>query len=253
MKIYSTHRNNYDECLITSHPDDPNYRILSCKNYMNEQDKHFLYDNQFAMCNNHYCAITFDVTDLTHKILTCSGSIFKFDKEKFFNPLNIYKPSFDELLPLPSDVFATEFENYYLKDSRTAFSDNLVSVNCSNDYSTCLEFENGESFCMGNAKDIFIINSFPSFIIGIMISLLFVTFIFLSLRQYIRYFRNIVMIFMYAVPLISIALIFNSLFAMSFVSYAIGNIIIVVGVPITVNYVDSFFTGLTFQSDDQKG
>lgn len=241
MKVFYTKENKYDSCKVIDHEDSPDYRVLKCQNYMNEIDQHFIYNNQFAMCKYHYCAIVYDVSDLTHSILTCSGAIFRFDTTKFFNPLNVYVPDFEEIKALPKDTFENTFEKYYLKDSRTSFSQDIDSVNCTNNYKTCLTFDDGNSVCIGSVDDIFVLDSFPSFIIGVMTAILFSTFVYLTLRRFVRYFRNIVIIVMYFVPLLSIALIFNSVLVLSYLPYVLGNLVVMFSIPLMSSYTDELF------------
>lgn len=244
LEVGTWFNNTFDKCRILGHQDDPNYRVLYCLNILNDYDKHFIYQDNFAMCENHYCAVVYDITDLSHSIVTCSGAIFSFQGDNYFNPINIFSPVLDELIQFPGtslDFLASNFGYYYVKDSRSSFSQNVVGVNCTNDFATCLTFEDGSSFCMGNVKDVLVIHPVASFIIGVCIALMFVTLVFLVLRQYVEYFRNIVMITIYTIPLVGMTLVMNSVFAITIMAYVVGNITVMIAFPLITVYVESFF------------
>lgn len=238
------YNNTYDSCIILPHQSDSDYNVLSCVNILNERDKHFLYEDQFAMCANHYCAIVFDITSLTHSMITCSGAILSFQETSYFNPINAFTPITSDLKEFPQnllDIISNNFKYYYLKDSRTTFRNNVVKINCTNDYSTCLEFEDGRSFCMGNIKDIIILHPISSFVIGIAIAMAFTTLVYVALRPYIHYIKNVITISVYTIPLIGMFLIMNSVFAISISYYIIGNILVMTMLPLITTFVDSFF------------
>jgi hypothetical protein len=237
--------NNYDTCEITGHRDDPTYRVLSCTNILNENDKHFLYNNKFSMCANHYCAITYDITSQKHNTLTCSGSILVFKDSSFFNPINILRPLIEQLIQFPStsnDLFGNNFRYYYVKDTRTSFVEDIIDLNCTNDFSTCLKFENGASFCMGNVLDVRILRSIPSLVLGFSTSFLIVCVVYLLLREHLGYMKNFVTVFVYCFPLLGISLIMNYYFAINVTSYVFGNIIVVFFFPLLISYTETYFS-----------
>jgi len=235
--------NKYDRCKIIEVEESDN-TILACSNLLNEKDSHYLYNNEYTMCENHYCAVILDIADNSHKKLTCSGIILRFQGENFFNPLNVYTPKLDGLIEYPNsdfNLFGSPFEFFYVKDSRSNFNANIKSVNCTNDFATCVTFEDDRSFCMGNVQDVLIIHSTASFIIGLCVSLFFITVVFLSLRQYVDYMKHFITLFVYTIPLVGVALIANSMFAMSTSMYITGNIIVIIVFPLLTTYVDSMF------------
>ena len=236
-------KNNFDTCSIINHRDDPLYRVLSCTNLMNENDKHFLYNSKVAMCENHYCAITYDITNFKHNTITCSGAIF-IQSSGFYNPLNVNSPRLDDLKEFPTNnfnIFRENYKLYYIKDSRTSFVHNIANVNCTNDFQTCLSFVNGQSFCIGNVDDIRMIGLVPSFVFGVIISFMITTISYLLLKEEIHYMRNFVTIVIYLVPLFAIGLILNAYFSFSLTAYVFGNIIITTLVPLLLGYLESYF------------
>ena len=99
------------------------------------------------------------------------------------------------------------FEEYYFKDVRTTFSENIVLLDCTQ-FKTCLTFESGLEQCFGNVDDVPIIFPFLSFVIGVVVLLLSMTiFGFWFSRRYITENKIVTVV----VGLIPASIIFISL------------------------------------------
>jgi hypothetical protein len=196
------------------------------------------------MCRYHYCAIVYDITALTHSILTCSGAILNFQGSKFFNPINVYTPMLEDMKPYPNsmiDFFGNQFQYYYIKDSRSSFAENIISVNCTNDFTTCIQFEGGKSFCMGNVQDIRVLHPLSSFVLGTIVAMFFVTIVYISLSHLINYFRNVVATTLYIVPIVGMSLVINAVFAIHTAAYVIGIFLVLVLVPLISSFIELIF------------
>lgn len=238
----SFYNNTFDSCDFIPHSTGNGQQVMYCINFMNNHLKHFVYDNQYSMCKNHYCVVTNDVSNLEHRVVSCSGAIIRFNENDYFNPINTKRPLFDDLVKLPSNIpdflsFGNDY--YYLHDSRTTFNKDVMKINCTNDYKTCVEFDDGSSRCFGNISNIKIFDSLSSFIIGSNMTLIIVSMIYLGLKPYFRYARHVFTFFNIVFPVLAIALILNGTMAIITLPYVLGCLVIVCIVPMFMDHLNN--------------
>lgn len=161
--------NRFDSCdLRNSHPSGT--PVLLCTNFLGERDVHFL--EQYAMCDNHYCVIRKEIDTGRTNVLSCSGGMIRFagDDDYFFNPISPFKPNFSVLRELPYS-YSLHNMQYYMKDVRTVFEHDILSVACSDDMMTCVRFHN-DTACFGNTGGHFVFTNNVSVMVAIVVALL---------------------------------------------------------------------------------
>lgn len=151
--------NYFDTCKMDNSVSPP---VVTCLNFMGEVDKNYMHGNNLALCEHHYCLITESKAYGTHDTLSCSGGVMRFgDDNYYYNPITPFIMDFKLMKPMPSsavNLLGMGIDYYYAKDVRTRFSQALMSVNCTNDFKTCVTFSNS-SLCFGNESDQRIIHS----------------------------------------------------------------------------------------------
>jgi hypothetical protein len=190
-------------------------KVLSCINFMGDVKKNIIYNNKYAICEYHYCSILKNRGTGRHNTLSCSGGIMRFgDDNKFFNPLTPFEIKFDEMVQMPMstvELMAVDLEYYYTNDIRTTFSQDIINLNCTNTFKTCLTFSNA-TLCFGNTYDQSIIHSEQALVWGSMTSLFVGSFVVFILMPRLKDRGMFYLLFTYLFPLIGIILIYSGLF-----------------------------------------
>lgn len=222
--------NTFDTCKFISHSTNPEQIISECTNKMHEIDRLFVWTDKFVMCKYHYCAVLVELAGGTHKTISCSGAMMGWGDptaQQVFNPISNQDMHLSFMHTYPVEWPLSGKDYYYIKDTRMSFPDNVVNINCTDDFKTCFEFETGTSQCLGNTEDIPIIDSTFSFIIGVNVAVATAAMIFFGLGIYIkRLGRNATML-IYFFPLLGIALVMRGFLLLSLGPYVAGNILVI--------------------------
>ena len=213
--------------------------MLRCVNFLNVEDRHYIVPGMVAMCNMHVCAVRLD-DDGMHRTLTCSGAILRIpggggvgSHVNFFNPVNIRRPLFDELTPLPPntvDFLAFNYEYYYVKDSRTTFAYDIADLSCTNGFTTCVRLTNNETICMGNEGGVLTFSSLSSFIIGFETALVLWVGLYILFRPFLKVNSNLLLyVVVFVIPSSAFLMIMSSTMALSVLPCALGFLFIALG------------------------
>lgn len=203
----------FDRCEFTR-DGDINENVMSCINFMGQIDKNIVYSDKFSICEYHYCSILKDRQSGRHNTLSCSGGILRLgDDNQFFNPITPFKIKFDEMVRMPMssvELMAAELEYYYAKDIRTSFSEDIIDLNCTNDFKTCIQFNNG-TLCFGNTFDQKLVGSREALVWGSMTSLVVGAFVIFVLMPRFKNRGMFYMLFTYLLPLAGIIFLYAGL------------------------------------------
>lgn len=240
--------NTLERCSLQYHSSSPDQLIAQCTNVMHEVDRLLVYKNEFAMCKKHYCAILKNIADGTHNTISCSGLILRWsdvDKHRTFNAVSNRDFHFDKMIPLPYGFVEklpfTFKEYFYVKDSRSVFEKDVFDLKCTNNLKTCYStYVNGTKTeeCLGNLNDDLIIDDDLSFAGGILLATVLLIFFFIF-KNVLLYYNKHIIILTTAIPLIAFTLFLNSIFLMSYGSFILGWITVLLTLPlfsITYNY-----------------
>lgn len=220
-------RNEFLQCTVKEHSSGDD--ILVCLNTMGDRHRYFVWDNQIAMCEYHMCLVMKDRKDGGHDTLVCSGAILRFDADAYyFNPVTPFGLEFSNMLPLPRsavDYFAVQYQYYFQDDVRSKFSEDIVSVNCTNNLRTCLTFTN-TTLCFGNVEDTTIIHSTQALVHGIIVAFAVGSLCYLFLRQKVSDYPLSFVFAFYIIPLVGIGMIYNGLLLTMYIPFIMGNFIV---------------------------
>lgn len=235
--------NFFDTCTITDYTVADNVDILTCMNNLGAVKSYLLYKKLLSICEYHMCAVLWDPSTGNHNKVACSGSILTFTQQTnelgFFNPITPRGPNFDVLLKLPPNTvgaFSHDLDFYYMNDVRTSFEKNIQGISCSNDLSTCLEFDNN-TYCFGNIANVRIIHSLESFVMGLNVSIFLGGVVYFFVRPKMKDQRSFVVWSIYIIPLAGVALLLYGLFLMTFIPYLLGNLVIIFIIPVLSDWL----------------
>jgi hypothetical protein len=204
----------FDSCTL-GQVDGIQEQVLSCTNFMGAVDKHVLYRGVYSSCEYHYCALIYDRVSLRHNTISCSGGVMRFNNnELFLNPITPFILDFAKMIRMPVsavELLGTNLEFYYAKDVRTTFALDIVSVNCTNSFKTCLTFTN-TSVCFGNLDDTNVVNSPEAMVWGAVSSLVIGALFIFVLLPNIRYRSSWFLSLLYFIPLVSVTLLYMGIF-----------------------------------------
>lgn len=199
--------NYYDRCRFFVN-EDGNF-ISKCTNFLHGKENLVLFDKQFSMASNHYCAILYNKFKDSHNEISCSGTILH-AKNNVFNPLSISSFDLDSMIPMPT----YSFSSYYLKDVRMNFNQSITKIECFDNHKTCLTMDDGVHFCLGNVNDVLIFYATSSFLLPMMFGLL------IFLLNYLFTYR--VSFFDFTLQLIGVVLFINAFVVIVPLAYASG-------------------------------
>jgi len=226
--------NTFDNCKFVSHSSDPLQIVSECTNKMNEIDRNFVWKDRFVMCKFHYCQVLVELAGGAHNTISCSGAMIGWtsDKraDKIFNPITNQDLTYYAMQELPDGAVEwplSGLTHWYLKDARMTFPENVVNINCTDNYQTCYEFESGASECLGNVNGQFMMDSVFSFVIGLNISLAVAAIVYFGMGRYIRRLGQYPIIFIYFFPLAAITLVLRGFLILSLGAYIAGNLLII--------------------------
>lgn len=178
--------NFFDRCVIEDLTSSL-LKTIECTNFMNDRYISTIKDiSDIISCKYHLCIASINQDDSSKHVLSCSGAVLKYSSESFLNPLIDKSINIDIALPLPNGIVETISPNlkyYYVKDVRTVFKDDILSMSCSDDFLTTVKLKNGDEHMWGNIENENIFHSGISFVLGIVITIscYIVTFWFLKL------------------------------------------------------------------------
>lgn len=223
----------FDNCELSTVEGIPQ-TILSCINFMGETDQHVVFNNKYAICEYHYCAIILNRVTNRHNTLTCSGGIMRFgDDNYFFNPITLFKLDFSKMLPLPTsavEVLGYGLEFFYSKDIRTTFQDDIMDVTCTNDFQTCLRFHNG-TVCFGNTQDIGIMHTPQAYMWGCVNSIILGAFVLFFLTPRLKDRHLWYLFFLFVIPVAGVSLIVAGTTLGPKIPFTLGSLTILILYP----------------------
>jgi hypothetical protein len=149
----------------------------------------------------------------------------------YFNPLTPHGLEFSEMVvmtPSSVDVLASSFQYFYHNDVRSTFTNDLVNVNCTNDFKTCVN-TNTSSICFGNTGETQVIHSLNALIYGLVTTALIGTLMYLILRKKSDPYSTTFLSIFYVLPVIGTTLILLGLLLMPIIPYLLG-IAIIMGI-----------------------
>jgi hypothetical protein len=226
--------NYFDECKLEE-VDGITDKIFTCKNFMGQIDRHVLYSDKYAICEYHYCVIQKNRQYGSHTTLSCSGAMMRFGSDnQFFNPITPFEVKFSEMVRMPIssvELMGVELEYYYSKDVRTIFSEDIIDLNCTNDFKTCLTFNNATT-CFGNINNQEIIHSEQALVWGSMTSLVLGSFVVFVLMPKLRHRGLFYMLAMYLIPLIGIVLIYSGIILGAKIPFIMSGVFVFLLFPI---------------------
>lgn len=208
--------------------------IAQCTNKMHEISRNFVWNDQFTMCKYHYCTILTQMAGEGHNSISCSGAMMAWGSfstsDRVYNPITNQDLVWDSMHPLPDGAVEwplSGMKHYYFKDARMTFPENVMSVNCTDDFRTCYEFESGKSECIGNTEGQFIMDSMFSFVIGLNIALAVAAIIYFGMGRHIRRLGQYTIMSIYFFPLAALTLLLRGFIIFSLGAYVAGNLLIV--------------------------
>jgi hypothetical protein len=208
--------------------------VMTCINSMGENDIHVLYDSKRAVCEYHYCAIILNRDTDRHNKITCSGGILNFGDGLFFNPITPFIMKFADMVALPPsavDVMGVDMGYYYVKDVRTTFAENVIGINCTNDFKTCLTFSD-TSVCFGNVRDINVHHSSNVVVWGVISSLFIGAFVIFILMPKFKRWSLWYLIAAYLIPVIGVSCLYVGIFIAPDMPFIMANMMIFALFPI---------------------
>lgn len=230
--------NKFDQCEFTSHSSNPEQIIAQCTNSMNEISRNFIWDNQFVMCKYHYCGILSQLVGEEHNTITCSGAVLAWGStptsNRIFNPVVNQDLYWENMMALPDGFVEWPLSGlsyYYYKDNRMVFPENVININCTDDFKTCYKFESGRSECLGNVGDQIIIDSTFSFVLGLNIALAVTAIIYFAMAKYFKSLSHYTIMVIYFFPLAAITLLLQGLIILSLGAYILGNLLMIYFFP----------------------
>lgn len=209
--------------------------VFECINFMGQVDRNYMYTPESsAVCNYHYCVILKDRVSSRHNTISCSGAVMRFgDDNYFFNPITPFVMDFSSMLPMPSsavDLLSTGIDFYYTKDVQTTFAQDIMLVNCTNDFKTCLTFAN-TSTCFGNMDDMTVIHSEKAITFGAMSSLAVGAFVIFILMPKLHDKPPWYVFLMYVMPIVAIALIYSGVALSPRIPFVLGAFMVMWSFP----------------------
>lgn len=209
MRVYSSMGENlFDKCTMLTP------RTVECINFLGDRERHIIEGaDHLALCTYHYCMPKLQNFNKT-RTLTCSGAVFMFDDEYYFNPLTFFKPIFSRMRSVPEVLydFIPSYKLFYVKDVRTVFSAPIERVYCTNTMRTCVLLEGQEeSVCFGNDDGAIILNTSLSFVLGVSLACASGGMIYFVLHKYIVEFNLFYLYSMYILTLLGNGFIVSGL------------------------------------------
>jgi hypothetical protein len=224
--------NYFDTCDID---DSDSPAVFSCLNFMGDTDKNYLYGDNVALCEYHYCMIIESRTTGKHDTLSCSGAIMRFgDDNYYFNPITPFIADFKKMKPMPPsavELMSLEIDYYYAKDVRTRFNQEIETVKCTNDFKTCVTFDNS-TLCFGNIRNQHIVHTPQALTWGTMSSLLIGAFTIFIVVPKMRTRAPWQVFVMYLLPIASVILIYFGLILSPKLPFAAGNFLVMWAFPL---------------------
>lgn len=224
--------NYFDSCRVNNTGTPAK---ITCQNFMGQIDTNYLHENKLALCEYHYCAIIKTKPNGNHDTLSCSGAIMRFgDNDYFYNPITPLKVDFSKMKPMPSSsvgLFSTSIDFYYAKDVRTRFDRNILSVNCTNSFKTCLVFED-KTLCLGNVHNQHFVTSQQALTWGAVVSLFIGAFVVFCVMP-IMYKRPSWQVFvMMLLPVGASILLFSGIALGAVFPFVVGNFLVLWTFPV---------------------
>lgn len=223
----------FDECSV-DYREGFSQQISSCINFMGQTDTHVLFENKIAVCEYHHCVIPINGATNRHNILSCSGGILNFGEGLFLNPVTPFIMDFDSMVRLPPsavDLMAGNLQYYYAKDIRTAFEHDIVDINCTNDFKTCLTFAN-TSTCFGNVDDVNVHHSEEMLVWGVINSLFIGSFVVFVLFNRFKSWTLWHFIAAYLCPVVAMVSMYAGIFLAPLIPFVMMNLIVFALFPI---------------------
>lgn len=149
---------------------------------------------------------------------------------QIYNPITNQDLVWDSMYALPDGSVEwplSGMDFYYIKDARMSFPEDVVNVNCTDDFKTCYEFSSGTSECIGNVEGQFIMDSVFSFVLGLNIALATAAIIYFSMGRYIRRLGQYTVMTIYFFPLAALTLMMRAFIIFSMGAYIAGNLLII--------------------------
>lgn len=224
----------FDSCSILK-LSGINQHVMSCINFMGQMDRHILYQDKYATCEYHYCAIIYNRVSGRHNTITCSGGIMHFDDDKhFFNPITPFELNFTKMVEMPMstvELMGVDLDFYYAKDIRTSFMDDIIDVNCTNNFRTCLTFSN-TSACFGNTQGVDMVHSKEALVWGSMTSLVLGSFVLFVISPRLADRSTFFIIILYLIPLVCSILLYSGIFLGPKVPFIMSSVMVFALFPI---------------------
>jgi len=208
--------NIFESCSLSNYPSG-NRNVLTCQNFMGNIIQHLIHEDQFVMCDYHWCAKVWKQNAHIQNTIMCSGAIFLFrpSKDKFFNPLTPRGPLFNELISLPPHtigMLSNDVDFYYVSEIQSSFDSEIKSLTCSDNMNTCITFTNNNTFCFGNTQDTIIYGSLASFLFSGAFSLVLGSIIVLMACCKFKYSSKFLAWSMFCLPIIGMSLVLTGVF-----------------------------------------
>jgi hypothetical protein len=226
--------NTFDHCDFVSHSSDPIQIVAQCTNNMHEISRNFVWNDKFVMCKYHYCTILTQMAGDRHNTISCSGAMLSWGSEPdggtIYNPITNQDLTWGSMHALPDGSVEwplSGMDFYYFKDARMTFPEDVVNVNCTDDFKTCYEFDSGASECIGNIDGQFIMDSVFSFVIGLNIALAVAAIIYFGMGRYVRRLGQYTVMTIYFFPLAALTLMIRAFIIFNMGAYIAGNLLII--------------------------